>query len=176
MYSRSIQEQQRWSRFNRNRNVVSIHMLRFIHSPPLSRRGGVTQLLECGPPVAIHIQLFAPNCQLSQSQILSSTQLSYSPKAEPLKTLTMLQWSKLNKLKPTWKWSFVTSFYQICSSFYFSVKLTSRPRVSVTTDLVVVRTNPVRHLLLRTTWKLHWKMHGSHICFVQFWKICGDQI
>ena len=39
MFSRSIQEQQRWSRFNRNRNVVSIHMLRLIHSPPLSRRG-----------------------------------------------------------------------------------------------------------------------------------------
>ena len=29
-------------------------------------------------------------------------------------------WLKLNELKPIWKWSFVTSFYQICSSFYFS--------------------------------------------------------
>ena len=48
----------------------------------------MTQLLECRPPVAIQIQLFAPNCQLSHSQILSSTQLCYSPKAEPLKTLT----------------------------------------------------------------------------------------
>ena len=54
-------------------------------------------------PVATHIQLFAPNCQLSHSQILSSTQLCYSPKAEPLKTLTMLQWLKLNELNPTGK-------------------------------------------------------------------------
>ena len=64
---------------------------------------GYPAILECGPPVAIHIQLFAPNCQLSHSPIFSSTQLCYSPKAEPLKTLTMLQRSNLNELKPTWK-------------------------------------------------------------------------
>ena len=177
MYSRSIQEQQRWSRFNRNRNVVSIHMLRFIHSPPLSRRGRGYPAIGVWTPCRNSHPAFCP--QLSTQsfpnpQFNSTLLFPKSWATQNFDNATI--WSKLNELKPTGKWSFVTSFYQICSSFYLSVKLTYRPRVSVTTDLVVVRTNPVRHLLLRTTWKLHWKMHGSHICFVQFWKICGDQI
>ena len=173
MYSRSIQEQQRWSRFNRNRNVVSIHMLRFIHSPPLRRRGAGLPSYWSVDPLSQFTSSFLP--PIVNSVIpKSSVQLN---SAIPQKLSHSKLWQCYNGRNSTsWSQHGNDLFTRFVPHSISVVNLTSRPRVSVTTDLVVVKTNRVRHLLLWTTWKLHWKMHGSHICFVQFWKIIGDQI